>query len=300
MEQDDDDDEDSGNASSSSDELPAHVENQPCPVLEFRIANRLFTVSGGEIIDASVSVVASIDAAQACQTVRAATGHRRKKGKRGGRRTQGGSIRQRQQLKRSSSGLRQEPTSFDALAVQTDRERTLFESTGLTTVRNQTAQAFEEDPTGHLVPKRIISKLECQTHDHPFFKRVFFLRHTLDETSPLLRSHARELVRRNRGFWPAELNNAEGVRNAIHFDQLLISLTGTSNADANSVYAQTVYDFDDVHVGYRFVNMLYRNGEDGELRVDLSLINDVMEQAGGGGEPLHTGRGNRAVDMDVL
>jgi hypothetical protein len=103
----------------------------------------------------------------------------------------------------------------------------------------------------------------------------------------LLTTVARQLVKRNRGLWPEEMNSAESVRNAIRFDHLLVSLSGTSNADANAVYAQTVYEFADMHVGYGFVNMLYKHQRDGTLRVDTGLINDFMEQDGGGGEPLH-------------
>jgi hypothetical protein len=51
------------------------------------------------------------------------------------------------------------------------------------------------------------------------------------------------------------------------------------------VYKQKVYDYDDIAVGYEFVHTLYR-GRDGALKVDLNLIDDVMEQKGGGGESL--------------
>jgi hypothetical protein len=77
-------------------------------------------------------------------------------------------------------------------------------------------------------------------------------------------------------------------------------MSGTSNADANSVYAQKVYDFIDVNVGYRFVNPLYRDLDDGSLRVDTSLINDVLEQAGGGGEPFTSDGGENHHEMVVL
>ena len=242
----------------------------------------MFGIPGGELIDTSVTVNASIDASQACPTVKQATLRRRiKKGKRRGRRFQ--NVRRRS-IKSDQFG-----------EGSTDEQNAVLPS-----VRMRSASAFEEDPTGHLVPRRIITKLECETHDHPFFRRVFTIRHTLDHNSPLLTPGARSLVRQNHGFWPAALNSAEAVRNSIHFDQLLISLSGTSNADANSVYFQKIYDFSDVHVGYRFVNMLYRNGADGPLRVDLSLINDVMEQNGGGGEPFDQRSEPKLLEMDVL
>ena len=93
------------------------------------------------------------------------------------------------------------------------------------------------------------------------------------------------MVKNNNGHWPAQLNNADSVRASVKFDQILVSITGTSNADANSVYAQKVYEYVDINVGYRFVNLLYRDPVDESLRADIRLINDVVEQAGGGGEP---------------
>jgi hypothetical protein len=38
-------------------------------------------------------------------------------------------------------------------------------------------------------------------------------------------------------------------------------------------------------VGYQFVNVMYM-GKRGALTVDLNLLNDVIEQNGGGAEPL--------------
>jgi hypothetical protein len=46
-------------------------------------------------------------------------------------------------------------------------------------------------------------------------------------------------------------------------------------------------DYGDVHIGYRFANILYRD-DDQTLGVDLELINDIREQLGGGAEPLET------------
>jgi predicted GNAT family acetyltransferase len=43
----------------------------------------------------------------------------------------------------------------------------------------------------------------------------------------------------------------------------------------------------DVNVGYRFANVIYRDMGDGSLGVDHTIINDVLEQVGGGAEPLN-------------
>jgi len=280
----------------------AEMEHIPCPILEFRLINRLSNTPGGEIIDATINIVASIDANQACPSIKKAAGRRRrgKKGKKVGPRRGAGPVRRKShvplipedrpasEIKRSNSTTSVE-SLVDVLTTQPPPHR-----------RHQN---FDEDPTGHLVPRRIFSKLEVDTPDHPYFKRVWTIRHTLDENSPLLKSHARQSVKRNSGYWPPELNNHAGVRAAILFDQILVSVSGTSNADANSVYAQKVYDFANVNVGYRFVNVLYRDRNDGSLHVDSRLLNDVTEQAGGGGEPIRTG-GDVVMglpdDMDIL
>jgi hypothetical protein len=279
----DDQDDDHSNDSRSVGDF----ESYPCPILEFRVANRLHSIAGGEIIDCTVNVVASIDAAQACHTVRDASQTRGRRKKRGGRTV--ATLRKRQSSDSSLGGTMGTPILPN-----------LFDSTLPSMDSVNPTQAVEEDTTGSLIPKRVISKVECISHDHPFFKRVFVLRHTLDHHSPLLTTVARQLVKCNGGMWPEELNSAESVKNAIRFDHLLVSLSGTSNVDANSVYSQTAYEFADLHVGYSFDNMIYRNETDGALRVDTGLINDVLKQYGGGGEPLHHERRCKTTDVPVL
>jgi hypothetical protein len=287
----------SDDGSSSLDTDIVHIQ---CPVLEFRICNRLNSTKGGEIIDASLNIVASIDASQACVTVRNATKRRRRgrKGKKRGPR-QRGPVRQKDLHPNDANPKATPPVPpYDVAPVikrnsSEDSLQSLAKNNGAVQSVGKTHQAFDEDPTGHLVPKRIFSKLEIESPDHPFFKRVWMVRHTLNHYSPLLKTHARELVKQNNGYWPIELNSHEGVRGAIHFDQILVSLSGTSNADANSVYGQKVYDFIDMNVGYRFVNQLYRDPMDGSLRVDNDLVNDVLEQSGGGGEPFQREDGEK-------
>jgi hypothetical protein len=97
----------------------------------------------------------------------------------------------------------------------------------------------------------------------------------------------RRAIRRNDGAWPDKLNSHAAIRDALQFNQILVSLNGVSNVSASDVYAQKIYDYVDVNIGYQFVNILYREGDDtGALGVDIDLINDVREQSGGGGEPL--------------
>ena len=265
----------------------------PCPVLEFRLNNRMHSIVGGEIIDATLNVVASIDANQAFPSTVKRDGVRRRRGRKGKRRT-GRTSARRNSLKTGT--VERIPIARSTVEMNSSGGALV----GLHQDDAVALQSYVEDPTGHLVPRRIFSKLEIESPEHPFFKRVWFVRHKLDQHSPLLRTRVREMIKQNGGYWPFELNSHKGVRAAVHFDQILVSLTGTSNADANSVYSQKVYDFVDVNVGYRFVNQLYRDPADGCLLVDSRLINDVAEQAGGGGEPLVVEDESNQILRDML
>lgn len=272
----------------------------PCPIMEFRLANRLNGTVGGEILDASVNIVASIDASQATRPESQMRRRRGKKGKRKMPRRQPTVIRQRgSSVQKIADDLLNTNDEEESKDTETEDDKSPFRSEFTIRRSNRhlntkmamplqiigpARQPFDEDPTGHLVPKRVFSKLEVESPDHPFFKRAWIVRHRLDQNSPLLTTEARQLMKNCNGGWPPQLNSAEGVRSAVKFDQVIVSMSGTSNADANSVYAQKVYEYVDISVGYCFVNLLYRDPVDEGLRADIRLINDVVEQAGGGGE----------------
>ena len=138
-----------------------------------------------------------------------------------------------------------------------------------------------------------ICKAECQTYfavlqietdKHPYFKRVWNIRHILDENSPLLSAKARRMIEDNKGCWPERLNDHTAVREHLHFNDCIVSFSGTANVSGSAVYAQKVYDFVDVIIGYTFANVLAI--EKGQVVVDGELLNDVKEQIGGGAEPI--------------
>jgi hypothetical protein len=239
-----------------------------CPVLEFRVINRLFGDVGGEIMDATLNVVANVDANDADPSLRD---------------------------KLDSDRVRQGSSTFDSIETTSDSGRLSNDGGGILSasrkgilssiIARRDHHAVDEDPSARLVNKRIFSKMLIEASDHPFFKRVWLGRHVLDETSPILKPKVRRAIRRNGGFWPGRLNSHEAVRDSLQFNQILVSLNGVSNVSASDVYAQKIYDFVDINVGYQFVNILYKD-TDGTLKVDTDLINDVREQHGGGGEPL--------------
>ena len=82
------------------------------------------------------------------------------------------------------------------------------------------------------------------------------------------------------------MNHYEGVKRAIKFDQLVVNLSGTSNISAASVYAQKIYEDFDISIGYRFVNLVYKSSITKRMMLDMDMINDIVEQENGGGEPM--------------
>ena len=176
------------------------------------------------------------------------------------------------------------PAEQAAEIVEKERERLIKDVQRFAESKKHVA--LTEDPSDDaLIPQMIYSKLDLETDSHPFFKRNWLIRHRLTATSPLLSNEAQQMIIENDGYWPAELNNHQMVRKHIHFHELMVTLTGTSNVSGSTVYSQKVYDFVDINVGYRFANALIQNPVTHKISVDLALLNDVTTQSGGGAEP---------------
>ena len=292
----------------------------PCPVLEFRIVNKLAHRYGGEIMDCTLHCSASIDAANCDQSVLNAVrpqmhGRRGKHNKRKNLRGQADKKHAKKGHMRGSSlymgeGLsltpdnpprpssRKQPTTSNnadresavesvtsTSASDSEAEEAAFlNPTLVETVKKEHLEVIED--SSKLVPRRIFSKLVVDPDTHPFFKRVWTIQIELNAECPLLSREARKLVLENGGFWPDSLNDYQSIRNSITFNNILISFSGTSNTNASTVFAHKVYSRNDIFVGFQFANILYRN-DVGALMVDKALINDCLEQYGGGAEPLN-------------
>eukprot|EP00804_Cyclotella_cryptica_P011574 CCRYP_012084-RB/>CCRYP_012084-RB protein AED:0.04 eAED:0.04 QI:630/1/1/1/1/0.66/3/74/465 len=220
--------------------------NIPCPSLEFRLVNRLHDIDDGEIVEARLDCVAILDS-KLCQA------------------DTFDSIDPAPSHDSPQDGKEPPSSSDDLTQLMMEQHKALFHNPN------------SKKP-------RVLTKLSLDANEHPFFRRVWFGRHRLDENSPLLTQSARNKIKQNGGYWPSEWNHARGIRNNLHFRHLLVCLSGTSNANATSVYAQKVYDLVDVNVGYRFVPMNYHTPS-GALKTDAYLLNAICEQRGGGGEP---------------
>jgi hypothetical protein len=247
---------------SPDEERPAGPGSHPCPVLEFRIVNRLFNEPGGEIMDATLNVVANVDANDADSTLfddleRRVSSH-----------TSSGGTNSSIDIVSSVSGAESDYNDVELHGIQDSHTKSgthgsihsfpkfldpfhsFFPGKG-------EHQTVNEDPTEKLIKKR---KMLIEASDHPFFKRVWLARHVLDESSPILKPRVRRQIRRNGGRWPTSLYTWSAIRNSLQFAQILVSLNGVSNVSASDVYAQKIYDFVDINVGYQVLTVLHFDG----------------------------------------
>jgi len=143
---------------------------------------------------------------------------------------------------------------------------------------------FESLYEGRRVNRRTYPKMKLQPSEITIFERSTYVRHTLDAKSPLLSFYARKKIKQNKGRWPEEFNNCENLRELLCFSQINVTLQGISNISKATVYAQKRYSVFECRIGWQFVGVIYHDGEG--MTVDMNLINDVVEQEGGGGESL--------------
>lgn len=115
----------------------------------------------------------------------------------------------------------------------------------------------------------------------------------MDEDSPLVSVVARQKIKKNGGYWPEEYNNPAKVREHLRFSSVIITMTGISNVSAESVQIAKRYYHHDVLIGYSFAPCLYKTEGSAMLKVDMKLINDVVEQAASVAEELTENEENR-------
>lgn len=210
----------------------------PCPVLEFRIVNRLYKDVGGEIMDATLHAVANVDAGDDL-SLGYNTESTRTKFETGSN-TGTESASERDYDTGASDAGSSSHHYYNSAHISK-----FMGSMGVFSNRVKSHQTIEEDPSARLVGKRVFSKIHIEASEHPFFKRVWLACHVLDDSSPLLTQKTRRAIRRNGGFWPPHLNSYEAVRSSLYFNQILVSLNGVSNVSAADVYAQKIYDLSD-------------------------------------------------------
>mmetsp|Transcript_5981 Transcript_5981/g.8706 ORF Transcript_5981/g.8706 Transcript_5981/m.8706 type:complete len:489 (-) Transcript_5981:2049-3515(-) len=76
---------------------------------------------------------------------------------------------------------------------------------------------------------------------HPYFRRVWHVRHKLNEESPLLSSKAKDDIKRYGGRWSHKWNTAEFLQENLMFSDLVVTLTGVSTLSATNVISSKRY-----------------------------------------------------------
>ncbi|KAL7473042.1 hypothetical protein ACHAXS_013455 [Conticribra weissflogii] len=157
---------------------------------------------------------------------------------------------------------------------------------------------------------RIYYPLTLEPSEHPYFRRVWYIRHTLNAKSPLLKLSVREKIRVNKGWDPDLCSYEHILASLVEFHRLRITFKGTSAVSNKVVYAQKLYTMEDVFVGWQFGQIFYekqnwtrfrrwwgdgsdkeleteaRDDDDSNLMLDKRLIHDIVPQPGGNHEPI--------------
>eukprot|EP00804_Cyclotella_cryptica_P010378 CCRYP_020702-RB/>CCRYP_020702-RB protein AED:0.33 eAED:0.33 QI:0/0/0/1/0/0/2/0/272 len=265
----------------------------PFPVLEFRLANELYDVAAGEISGAQVNAVVVIEGQQDGEEVSEELAK------------QINNERLKRTARAKKTSLTKNPfSSVTELSshsnVSSSTDTTSIRSASFPTSYLQSLPAF--DKTKHYFGNKKMKIDEEESGSSVIVPRMIF------PNSPLItrNTHSSNVFGlfvtllmailhcfqqlQNNGYLKMVVCGHENGTAMKLSARLFVSIksffTGVSNISAASVYRQKVYDYVDLVIGYQFVNPLYR-GRTGKLKVDLSLINDVVEQNGGGGETLN-------------
>lgn len=160
--------------------------------------------------------------------------------------------------------------------------------------------------------KRTFHRITFEPESHPMFSKAWHARHRLDQHSPLLKSSVRKEIEKSHREWWDQLaeNQAQGggeateavaasIRSALSdFEEIVVTVQGTSLLNASRVFAKKTYRFDDIYVGWQFASVFFLNHEADKgpkhddkynprkLLVDHRLVHDILPQEGGGHEPL--------------
>lgn len=205
-------------------------EGMPCPVLEFRLVNKLHHISRGVITDASISCAIGIH----------------------------------------EYADEEDESKTDEMVLQTSDS--LLSSSFRSRDKIQRIS----------LPKKIFLDLNIVNARHPHFKRCWTAAHILDENSPLLSSKMKARIKKNKGKWPIikdkKYSTARFIKDNIYFEELIVSFNGVSKHVSAEVSAQKVYNSCDVVIGYQFVPILEKHGNDVHVLVDC--LNDVAYQNG--------------------
>jgi len=218
-----------------------------CPVLEFRVVNKLHNITNAVITNATMCCAVGI---------------------------------------------------HEILEETEDNDDNKGQGATASTVRSLSSTVPDNDNITRVkLPKKVHLDLNIVNNEHPHFKRCWTAVHILDSKSPLLSPKMRSRIRKKNGNWPnhkPKYNTAQYIRNSMKFEEIIVSFNGVSKNTSCEVNAQKVYDQCDVAIGYQFVPLLEKAGDD--IKVKIDCLNDVMDQ-NGSDEPLNM---NICPDKEVV
>jgi hypothetical protein len=235
--------------------------HMPFPVLEFRIVNTKSNEQGWEILEAELKCMVSIDL---------------------------------QDEPSSSSTPASAPSALHHKRAATRDQSELFSIDLTGAVENKDMNTEMDIP----VSKQTYHKLRLEAESHPYFKRVWYCRHVLNDQSPLVRRDVRREIRDSCGgrHWPRDkCRSHEGIRSSlVKFNSIITTMRGTLDITSNGVFIEKRYKFEDICIGYKYAGLLYLSDSrtakgEKKVKIDLALVHDIVPQPGGGAEPLDKG-----------
>jgi len=169
----------------------------------------------------------------------------------------------------------------------------------------------ETDSAGHGIEGRVYYPINLEPSDHPYFRRVWYIRHTLDGHSPLLKESVREKIKKDGGWDPQKYRYQDMLASLIDFHRIRFTFKGTSAVSNALIFSQKIFTIEDLYVGYQFGQIFYEkerwgwlrrlwksqqkkkeepeddtSPDDDNLILDKRLIHDILPQQGGGQEPI--------------
>lgn len=267
----------------------------PYPTVTFKIVNLLHSQRRGEIIDAGVEVVAIIEAKNAIFGAKKEKIFSDSFSKRDTSQTNSRSnvlYNSFERIKNVSSGAQEfikkggkrTAGQIKKIAFHSHqavaKEHFISDSETQSSARSDDLHSESQEDDIYIQdepdqPNMVFASLKVSPKTHPFFRSSWRVIHTLDADSPLLTKKVRRIVRK-AGGWPKSLNNHKEVKDAIHFDSILVTFKGTSNISGASVYSQTAYKMDCLRIGYEFKSVLMQN-IDGSIFVRCADVDEIRE-----------------------
>ena len=275
----------------------------PCPILEFRIVNIINSQQGGGILNASVNVVASLRKERLKEHVKTESTLRKFTSSlllSVNRKKSSGPIDTLHKSMSVQQSNRMAWLSTDplhkSLSVEPSSNRPQdrnIQRVHSAPLLNMQSSIDSENSLSGQSPSRsrvhessrprasafVFTPLKVEPNNYPLFQNVWTIRHVLDEKSPLLNPKIRNSIKKHPGYWSEDkCSSPEEVRHHIQFEKILVSFSGISQLNASPVYAQTVYDFKNLHVGYEFENMLVKQWGNLAVEVKDDKVSAIKEQ----------------------